>query len=81
MQGPFIVFPSHSTRYICNKIGLTNVHSVFNKVVNLWARDFLSVSRIIFDRLCGLVVRVPGYRSGGRGFDSRTLKQKVVGLE
>jgi hypothetical protein len=23
------------------------------------------------DRLCGLVVRVPGYRSGGTGFDSR----------
>jgi hypothetical protein len=23
------------------------------------------------DRLCGLVVRVPGYRSRGPGFDSR----------
>jgi hypothetical protein len=23
------------------------------------------------DRLCGLVVRVPGYRSSGPGFDSR----------
>jgi hypothetical protein len=23
------------------------------------------------DRLCGLVVRVPGYRSRGSGFDSR----------
>jgi hypothetical protein len=32
------------------------------------------------DRLCGLVVRVPGYRSGGSGFDSRAL-QEVVGLE
>jgi hypothetical protein len=25
------------------------------------------------DCLCGLVVRVPGYRSGGPGFDSWTL--------
>jgi hypothetical protein len=37
------------------------------------------------DRLCGLVVRVPGYRSGGLWFDSRAMqkerKKKVVGLE
>jgi hypothetical protein len=36
----------------------------------------------VFDRLCGLVVRVPGYRFGGPGFDSRHYpKKKVVGLE
>jgi hypothetical protein len=35
----------------------------------------------ISDRLCALVVRVPGYRSGGPGFDSRALQIKVVGLE
>jgi hypothetical protein len=29
----------------------------------------------------GLVVRVPGYRSGGPRFDSRALQKKVVGLE
>jgi hypothetical protein len=34
------------------------------------------------DRICGLVVRVLGYRSGGPGFDSRHYqKKKVVGLE
>jgi hypothetical protein len=34
------------------------------------------------DRLCGLVVRVPGYRSGGSRFDSRALQEKkVVGME
>jgi hypothetical protein len=33
-------------------------------------------------RLCGLVVRVPGYSSGGPGFDSRALQEKkVAGLE
>jgi hypothetical protein len=33
------------------------------------------------DRLCGLVVRVPGYRSGGPGSIPCTTRKKVVGLE
>jgi hypothetical protein len=33
------------------------------------------------DRLCGLVVRVLGYRSGGPGSIPGTTKKKVVGLE
>jgi hypothetical protein len=33
------------------------------------------------DRLCGLVVRVLGYRSGGPGSIPVTTKKKVVGLE
>jgi hypothetical protein len=35
------------------------------------------------DRLCGLVVRVPGYRSRGPGFDFRRCQifWEVVGLE
>ena len=35
------------------------------------------------DRLCGLVVRVSGYRYGGLGFDSRRYQIfcVVVGLE
>jgi hypothetical protein len=36
---------------------------------------------ILGDRLCGLVVRVPGYRFGDPGFDSRHHKKKVAGLE
>jgi hypothetical protein len=28
----------------------------------------------VYDRLCGLVVRVSGYRSRGPGFDSRGLQ-------
>jgi hypothetical protein len=35
------------------------------------------------DRLCGLVVRVPSYRSRGPGFDSRRYQTfwEIVGLE
>jgi hypothetical protein len=33
------------------------------------------------DRLCGLVVRVPGYRFGGPGSIPGTTKKKLVGLE
>jgi hypothetical protein len=33
------------------------------------------------DRLCGLVVRVLSYRSGGLGSIPGTTKKKVVGLE
>jgi hypothetical protein len=35
----------------------------------------------ITDRLCGLVVRVPGYRSGDPGSIPGTTRKKVVGLE
>jgi hypothetical protein len=44
------------------------------------ALDFIILMK--FGRLCGLVVRVPGYRSGGPGsIPSTTRKKKVVGLE
>jgi hypothetical protein len=33
------------------------------------------------DRICGLVVRVLGYRSGGPGSTRHYQKEKVVGLE
>jgi hypothetical protein len=46
---------------------------------NLYPFQFVLAINSI-GRLCGLVVRVSGYRSGGPGFDSRHYK-KVVGLE
>jgi hypothetical protein len=36
---------------------------------------------VLYDRLCGLVVRVLGYRSGGPGSSPGTTRKKVVGLE
>jgi hypothetical protein len=43
---------------------------------------FLKVSFLLSgDHLCGLVVRILGYRSGGPGSIPGTTKRKVVGLE
>jgi hypothetical protein len=36
-------------------------------------------SKTLKDRLCGLVIRVPGYRPEGSGFDSRHYKKKSCG--
>jgi hypothetical protein len=43
--------------------------------------DYLHYYTINRDRLCGLVVRVLGYRSGGPGSILGTTRKKVVGLE
>jgi hypothetical protein len=46
-------------------------------------RDLVPGGIIFTDRLCGLVVRVPGYRSRGPRFDSQRYQifWEVVGLE
>jgi hypothetical protein len=55
------------------------------KVMQLnWEENALSTCSAFFvDRLCGLVVRVSGYRSISPGFDSRRYQifWEVVGLE
>jgi hypothetical protein len=45
-------------------------------------KNFMLVGQDV-DRLCGLIVRVPGYKSRGPGFDSRHYQifWEVVGLE
>jgi hypothetical protein len=45
---------------------LSNMH----EILVLFNGNFY-VGLGVYDRLCGLVVRVPGYRSRGHGFDSR----------
>jgi hypothetical protein len=47
-------------------------------VYNYWRLD---IHWCVFDCLCGLVVRVLGYRSGGPGSIPGTTKKKVVGLK
>jgi hypothetical protein len=44
-------------------------------------RRISSFQKWLRDRLCGLVVRVLGYRSGGPGSIPGTTRKKVVGLE
>jgi hypothetical protein len=41
----------------------------------------LSFTFLLLDRLCGLVVRVLGYRFGGPGSIPGTARTKIVGLE
>jgi hypothetical protein len=41
----------------------------------------ISTAAIMMDRLCGLVVTVLGYRSGGPGSIPGITKKKVMGLE
>jgi hypothetical protein len=55
-------------------------HSLWG-VVCIHANVLVSVCGLV-DRLCGLVVRVLGYRSGGQGsIPGTTKKKRVVGLE
>jgi hypothetical protein len=43
---------------------------------------FFAFTLLRDDRLCGLLVRVPGYRFGGPGsIPGTTRKKRVVGLE
>jgi hypothetical protein len=44
---------------------------VLQPVVGPWPLFSFWILYTVGDRLCGLVVRVPGYRSRGPGFDSR----------
>jgi hypothetical protein len=58
--------------------------SVIRPNSSITAKDNVSNTYIkVEDRLCGLVVKVPGYRSRGLGFDYRRYQifWEVVGLE
>jgi hypothetical protein len=61
-----------------------NCHLEIGKVYSrnmatLITRGFTIIRiNVIKERLCGLVVRVLGYRSGGPGFDSRHYKKYWV---
>jgi hypothetical protein len=61
------------------KLGLISIEKTVNNI--LLASQIVMVSTT-YDRLCGLVVRVFGYRSGGPGsIPGTTTRKKVVGLE
>jgi hypothetical protein len=45
------------------------------------AKQIICFINILIDRLCGLVVRVLGYRSGGPGSIPLTTRKKIVGVE
>jgi hypothetical protein len=50
------------------------LYGLINMYVNMkmsFMQGQIGKDALSMDRLCGLVVRVPGYRSRGPGFDSR----------
>jgi hypothetical protein len=54
----------------------------YKKIINIRIFKIIILPVVFCDRLCGLVVRVLGYRSGGPGsIPGTTRKKKVVGLE
>jgi hypothetical protein len=60
---------------------MVTIHSIINMVSNY--TDCPRMSAHILNRLCGLVVRVSGYRSRGPEFDSRRFQifWEAAGLE
>jgi hypothetical protein len=60
----------------------TEVENNYLEGVIMYNR-FIIAYKFMNDRFCGLVVRVPGYRSRGSEFDSRRYQifWEVVGLE
>jgi hypothetical protein len=54
-----------------------------HEVIEGWSKLHSEDSHNFFDRLCGLVVSVPGYRSIDPGFDSRRYQifWEIVGLK
>jgi hypothetical protein len=80
--------PVPTVTFLCI-VSTIHYPTLFSKVVTI-STTYINIpkpcnlfTQCIIDCLCGLVVRVPGYRSGGPRFDSRALeeKKKVVGLE
>jgi hypothetical protein len=63
----------------CSDKVMTHLIRVVYRRITKYPRFIFSL-HLKLDHLCGLVVRVPGSRSGGPGFDFRHYK-KVVGLE
>jgi hypothetical protein len=47
----------------------------------LYVKIIILKDVVLCDHLCGLVVRVLGYRSGGPGSIPGTTRKKLVGLE
>jgi hypothetical protein len=63
---------------------IINTMNVSMASVSAWWRNnnnkITTITKMV-DRLCGLVVRVLGYRSGSPGSIPGTTRKKVVGLE
>jgi hypothetical protein len=64
-------------------LGMGQAQNSNTGVISLWTSDVVLAARVYFsntvhsaDRLCGLVARVLGYRSGGPGSIPGTTRKK-----
>jgi hypothetical protein len=75
----FIVVIRATITTIADIHNISLLHSGPSCVVHV----YIKLHSLLRDRLCGLVVRVPGYRFRGPGFDSRRYQifWEVLGLE
>jgi hypothetical protein len=85
----FLAFPAAVSLYPCRAVYCASLVQILPKIphdTKNMCRCICIYLRFIYiscDRLCGLVVRVPGHRSGGPGFDTRRyyISWELVGLE
>jgi hypothetical protein len=80
----WICGPSRDTSTLSSKKEESVTNAVLNislNILKILSIKLITVLELSSDRLCGLVVRVLGYRSGGPGSILGTTKKKVVGLE
>jgi hypothetical protein len=68
-------FPGFKMTMICATFHSAGKYPLSKTALNNWVRYFIPMIGSI-DRLCGLVVRVLGYRSGGPGSIPGTNRKK-----
>jgi hypothetical protein len=85
-----MAFQHDLRKVLCSSLVLTTSHTYKSLTANersakwtKWPTRKVNTLYLISDHLCGLVIRVPGYRSRSPGFDSRRYQVfwEVVGLE
>jgi hypothetical protein len=75
MFSKFCKFTSNVLKMVIYKNAVIPYFNILFKIVNTISYKFTS-DVLLYDRLCGLVVRVLGYRSGGPGSIPGTTRKK-----
>jgi hypothetical protein len=82
MHTEILSFKTLHTKLAAHQLHEVEFFQRFSQLRNWWRTSTFYGTKTFIDRLCGLVVRVRGYRSEGPGsIPDTTRKKKVVGLE